>query len=260
MALASEKLQSIKAKIAKMLRLSSSSNVNEAAAASDMVRKMCMTYGISLSEVGENYDEMNEIISQEFINSKRVNAAAAILLRAIAYYFDCKVIVNKKLVSTKSTRRVYETSRTVYGSKSNMIQCELYFDYLNDVMNDMCEGAKLIAMVNDQPITRNFRTIFENNFADAIQDRLVQMKDAELKKENAEKEYRNEESSGLIRTSASERDRVESHIAKIYGKLRKVGNYAKMGYGNAAEAGKRCGNSVGLSRQIQSKTLALPGA
>lgn len=239
-------LESIKSKIAKLLRLQGSSNVNEAANAAAMVRKLCKQYNLSTNDIPES--EENVISCVEMIRTKRVNEAKRQLLSGVAQYFDCMVIVIDGSVKRESVRNLY-------GSKGNLIQCELYYEYLLEVMQDMADGAVLIAIANGEFITRSFRSIFMKNFADAIYDRLVEMKESE----KAQINHPDSDGYALAVRSQNELDRVENYVTSLYGKLKTIKRRVNYGYGTAAAAGRRAAQNVSLNRQVSSKkVLCLP--
>lgn len=220
--------------------------MNEAANAAAMVRKLCEQYGLTTNDIPES--EENVISCVEMIRTKRINEAKRILLNGVAHYFDCMVIVSDGEVKR-------ETVRNLYGSKGNLVQCELYYEYLLDVMTDMADGAVLIAIAKGEYITRSFRSVFMKNFANAIYGRLLEMKEAE------KAEIDNPESDGyaLAIRSQNELDRVKKHVLSIHGKLRTISRRVNYGYGSAAAAGQRAAQNVSLNRQVSSKkVLCLP--
>jgi len=115
------------AKIQSILKLQQGTTFDgEADAAAKMIDKLCKQYGVTISEATET-----QVLDEEFLSFKRVNAALTLLLNAIANFYDAKAYL--KNGDTKSLQ--------VIGSEAQQIQVRLYYDYLVQVMEKEADVA-----------------------------------------------------------------------------------------------------------------------
>ena len=214
--------QQIIAKIQSMLKLQESTDFDgEASAAASMIDKLCQKHGITLSEATEVI--ANDEVFSEF---KRMNSSYAILLNAVANFYDAFLYINHKNESKQFM---------VIGSESQQIQTKLYFDYLMDAMNRECEiayqGEKILSELTDKEMDKSFRTNFKKAFSSMIQNRLIQMK---------KDEGRVHEDHKAVEKALSTR------------RFRK-GRKMTGSKGTGASVGAEAGSSVSLNRQATGK-------
>lgn len=163
---------SIKAKMAKILALQGSTNPNEAANAVTKLEEMCREYGVTPSELvaADEYDESNDSPeSVTFLKGKRVSRGLQLLLDAIVEYFD-----GTQVWAHNDLGHGYQME--VFATKGNLIQIELYFDYLQKEAQSQGEAAKLLAISRGYPV-RGFIFNFHKGFATAIRSRLTELKE-----------------------------------------------------------------------------------
>ena len=205
------------AKIQSILKLQDNTTFDgEASAAAAMIDKLCKQYGISISEATET-----QVIDEEFLTFKRVNAALSLLLNAVANFYDAKAYL--KNGDTKSIQ--------VIGSEAQQIQVRLYYDYLVQVMEKEAEVAhqaeKILASVTGAKVSRSFKLNFRKAFADKVSVRLQEMKKEE----------------GRVHDDA---DAVKNKLSAMrFGRAKKMSGAS----GAGAYAGSNVGAGVSLNRQ-----------
>jgi len=205
------------AKIQSILKLQDNTTFDgEASAAAAMIDKLCKQYGISISEATET-----QVIDEEFLTFKRVNAALSLLLNAVANFYDAKAYLKNGDIK----------SIQVIGSEAQQIQVRLYYDYLVQVMEKEAEVAhqaeKILASVTGAKVSRSFKLNFRKAFADKVSVRLQEMKKEE----------------GRVHDDA---DAVKNKLSAMrFGRAKKMSGAS----GAGAYAGSNVGAGVSLNRQ-----------
>lgn len=205
------------AKIQSILKLQENTTFDgEASAAAAMIDKLCKQYGITISEATET-----QVIDEEFLTFKRVNAALSLLLNAVANFYDAKAYL--KNGDTKSIQ--------VIGSEAQQIQVRLYYDYLVQVMEKEAEVAhkaeKILASLRGDSVSRSFKINFRKAFAEKVSLRLQEMKKEE----------------GRVHDDA---DAVKNKLSAMrFGRAKKMTG----ANGAGAYAGSNVGAGVSLNRQ-----------
>jgi hypothetical protein len=205
------------AKIQSILKLQENTTFDgEASAAAAMIDKLCKQYGITISEATET-----QVIDEEFLTFKRVNAALSLLLNAVANFYDAKAYL--KNGDTKSIQ--------VIGSEAQQIQVRLYYDYLVQVMEKEAEVAhkaeKILASLRGDSVSRSFKINFRKAFAEKVSLRLQEMKKDE----------------GRVHDDA---DAVKNKLSAMrFGRAKKMNGAS----GAGAYAGSNVGAGVSLNRQ-----------
>ena len=220
--------QQVIAKIQSILKLQNGTDFDgEASAAAAIIDKLCKQYNVTLDEATKT-----QVFDESFITFKRINAAHALLLNAVATFYDAKAYL--KNGDTKSLQ--------VIGSEAQQIQVRLYFDFLLGVMEKEAETAhkaeKVMAELTGAKVSRSFKINFRKAFADKVAERLRDMKIEE----------------GRVHDDA---DVVNEKLSTMrFGRAKKM-NGAK---GDGAYAGDGAGSSVSLNRQASgSVTKSLCG-
>lgn len=243
-------MDTIKAKIAKLLRLQSSSNAHEAANAAAFVERLCREHGISPSDVSPDYDPERDIAVHWVMGKpfKRVDHANWNLLHCVARYFNGKTI-NRAVRRDDSFYNFYSCNSEhsvieVLATQGNKIQIELYYEYLADVMENLAEKAKREAVeagIHNRAFKRNFRKGFV---------RAIGIKLAEAKADERQVQQNDSEGSGLValKRNAIEQREVEALVRQRYPRLSKGGQSTYGGPGTAA--GLAAGRSTSVSRQV----------
>lgn len=208
--------QQVIAKIQSMLKLQEGTDFEgEASAAAKLIDKLCKQYNVSVSEATET-----QIFDESFATFKRINNANAILLNAVANFYDAKAYI--KTADVKSLQ--------IIGSEAQQIQVKLYFDYLYQVMEKEADvaytGEKVLSQLTGGSVSRSFKTNFKKAFADKVALRLKEMKIKE----------------GRCHEDA---EAVRKNTAKLALKNRKMTGAS----GAGAFAGADCGGNVSLRRQ-----------
>ncbi len=210
------------AKIQSILKLQENTTFDgEASAAAAMIDKLCKQYGITISEATET-----QVIDEEFLTFKRVNAALSLLLNAVANFYDAKAYL--KNGDTKSIQ--------VIGSEAQQIQVRLYYDYLVQVMEKEAEVAhkaeKILASLRGDSVSRSFKINFRKAFAEKVSLRLQEMKKEE----------------GRVHDDA---DAVKNKLSAMrFGRAKKMNGAS----GAGAYAGSNVGAGVSLNRQASGST------
>jgi hypothetical protein len=205
------------AKIQSILKLQQNTTFDgEASAAAAMIDKLCKQYGITINEATET-----QVMDEEFLSFKRVNAALSLLLNAVANFYDAKAYL--KNGDTKSIQ--------VIGSEAQQIQVRLYYDYLVQVMEKEAEVAhkaeKILASLRGDSVSRSFKINFRKAFAEKVSLRLQEMKKEE----------------GRVHDDA---DAVKNKLSAMrFGRAKKMNGAS----GAGAYAGSNVGAGVSLNRQ-----------
>lgn len=205
------------AKIQSILKLQENTTFDgEASAAAAMIDKLCKQYNVTLTEATET-----QVVDEEFLSFKRVNAALSLLLNAVANFYDAKAYL--KNGDTKSLQ--------VIGSEGQQIQVRLYYDYLVQVMEKEAEVAhkaeKVLASLTGATVSRSFKINFRKAFAEKVSLRLQEVKREE----------------GRVHDDAEAVDKKLSTMR--FGRAKKM-NGAN---GAGAYAGSNVGAGVSLNRQ-----------
>lgn len=209
--------QQVIAKIQSMLKLQEGTNFeNEASAAATLIDKLCKQYGISVEEATET-----QILDESFATFKRINNANALLLNAVAYFYDAKAYIKNESIK----------SLQVIGSEAQQIQVRLYFEYLYQMMEKECDvayqGEKVLSQLTGSSVSRSFKTNFRKAFVQKVAQRLKEMKI---------EEGRCHEDADAVRKEASKLSL--SRAKRVAGPA-----------GAGAFAGADCGGNVSLRRQ-----------
>jgi hypothetical protein len=224
--------QAILDKIAAMLKLQESSTFDgESAAAAAMIDKLCAKYGVTLQEA-----TTPQVLTEEFLSTKRLNDAEFTLFCSVARFYDAKGFVQ---YDNSQGRRV-STFKCI-GTEAQQIQTRLYFDFLKESMVKECDkamaGERILAELLEQEFNSSgFRTNFYKSFAQTVKSRLDEMK--------------------ATREPHEHKEFTAIEVAKIRFGSRRMGSAQGMG----AAAGGSAGSSVSLNRQASGRqTLALTG-
>lgn len=224
--------QAILDKISAMLKLQESSNFEgESAAAAAMIDKLCKKYGVTVDEA-----TTPQVLTEEFMNTKRLNDAELTLFCSVARFYDAQGFVQYD----NSTGRRISRFKCI-GTEAQQIQTRLYFDFLKESMIKECDkamaGERILAELMGQEFNKTgFKSNFYKAFAAQVRERLHEMK--KEREPHEHKEY------------------TAIEIAKHrFGSRRSAG-----ATGIAAQIGASAGANVSLNRQAAGRqTLALSG-
>ena len=235
----------LRAKIAKLLRMQSSSNVHEAANAAAFLERLCREHGINPNEVSADYDaarDQSTYWTDE--QGRRMDNAYRTLLEGVAYYYNGRVVGQRN--------RATGCRLFIFATEANRLQIELYTEYLKEVMEKLATDAKRAGGPGTE--LRSFRGNFRKGFALAIKERLHEMR--QQQEENGIPETN---TTALVVTSRAKMERqiVNALVKQHFPRLVSSGSYS---LGTGAGAGRAAAAGVGLSRQMQtSRPLALSG-
>jgi hypothetical protein len=154
------------AKIQAILKLQNGTDFEgEASAAANLIDKLCNQYNVSLDEATKK-----QVLDESLEKFKRINSARAMILNAVATFYDAKAYV----------KNGDEKSLQILGTEAQQIQTKLYYEYLLEVMERECDKAhkaeKVIAELSGKTVSRSFKINFRKAFADKVSQRLQEMK------------------------------------------------------------------------------------
>ncbi len=247
-------LNQVKDKIAKLLRLQTSSNAGEAANAAAFVEKLCAKYNVSSTDCKDYDPEKDEVV--EFQVGKvyrKANVPEQNLIHGVTKYFNGQTIITY----VPSNSMFYEPPKrvmNVIASKSNRIQIELYLEYLIETMNKLADEAKKSGGYGTARTT--YKTNWKKGFSKKIADRLIAMKNEQ--KRNG-KPNLNEPALVVQNRNRIEQKATLAFLDEQYPNRTRSRRTRCSGVGYADGSSKA--ESIGLNKQTgaSKETLALTG-
>ena len=241
-------INEIKSKLAKLLRLSKSSNANEAAVAIQKFETLCVQHGVAKQDVTADFDpELDVIIETSFGKTyKKRDIAIYRLIAAVAKYYNGVLMIDNDRLDGKQLK--------IIASKSNQIQIELYSEYLIDEMERLSKQAKK----ENKHTPRSFRANFRKGFALAINKRLVELKKIQ---ESQETSQENQPALVVVEHNQREQKAALSFMLEKYPDIRT--STSRYSAGNGHHEGQDAAQGVGLRKQtegVTSPTRALTGS
>ena len=247
-------LNQVKDKIAKLLRLQTSSNAGEAANAAAFVEKLCAKYNVSSTDC-EDYDpEKDEVIEFQVGKAyRKANVPEQNLIHGVTKYFNGQTIITY----VPSNSMFYEPPKrvmNVIASKSNKIQIELYLEYLIETMDKLADEAKKSGGYGTARTT--YKTNWKKGFSKKIADRLIAMKNEQ--KRNGKPEL-NEPALVVLNRNRIEQKATLAFLEEQYPNRTRSRRTRCSGVGYADGSSKA--ESIGLNKQTgaSKETLALTG-
>ena len=243
---------SIKAKIAKLLRMQQSDNAGEAANAATFVERLCREHGLTPEDINPDFDPERDEATYWVMGTpfKRVDHADWSLLNAVARHFNGRTVQRGVRMEDgfKMGADGYRYSSSVIeiqATKGNRIQIELYFTYLKEVMERLADEAKAKSVAEGHS-SRSFRLNFRKGFANAIEQKLREQK----KVSRDEQPQAQGQTAGLalLKRDAIEKKAVDALVKKRYPRLRS-GSGQTFG-GNGTTAGRAAGRATSVNRQV----------
>ena len=172
-------LNQVKDKIAKLLRLQTSTNVGEATNAASFVEKLCAKYNVSSADCKDYDPEKDEVVEFQVGKAyRKANVPVQNLIHGVTKYFNGQTIITH----VPSTSMFYEPPKRVMkviASKSNKIQIELYLEYLIETMDKLSDEAKKSGGYGTARTT--YKTNWKKGFSKKIADRLIAMKNVQAR-------------------------------------------------------------------------------
>ena len=241
-------INEIKSKLAKLLRLSKSSNANEAAVAIQKFETLCVQHGVAKQDITADFDpELDVIIETSFGKTyKKRDIAIYRLIAAVAKYYNGVLMIDNDRLDGKQLK--------IIASKSNQIQIELYSEYLIDEMERLSKQAKK----ENKHTPRSFRANFRKGFALAINKRLVELKKVQ---ESQETSQENQPALVVVEHNQREQKAALSFMLEKYPDIRSSTSRYSAGHGH--HEGQDAAQGVGLRKQtegVTSPTRALTGS
>ena len=241
-------INEIKSKLAKLLRLSKSSNANEAAVAIQKFETLCVQHGVAKQDITADFDpELDVIIETSFGKTyKKRDIAIYRLIAAVAKYYNGVLMIDNDRLDGKQLK--------IIASKSNQIQIELYSDFLIDEMERLSKQAKK----ENKQTPRSFRANFRKGFALAINKRLVELKKVQ---ESQETSQENQPALVVVEHNQREQKAALSFMLEKYPDIRTSTSRYNAGHGH--HEGQDAAQGVGLRKQtegVTSPTRALTGS
>ena len=170
-------LNQVKDKIAKLLRLQTSSNAGEAANAAAFVEKLCAKYNVSSTDCKDYDPEKDEVVEFQLGKAyRKANVAEQNLIHGVTKYFNGQTIITY----IPSNSMYYEPPKkimNVIASRGNKIQIELYLEYLIETMNKLADEAKKSGGYGTGRTT--YKTNWKKGFSKKIANRLIAMKNTQ---------------------------------------------------------------------------------
>ena len=172
-------LNQVKDKIAKLLRLQTSTNVGEATNAAAFVEKLCAKYNISSADCKDYDPEKDEVVEFQVGKAyRKANVPEQNLIHGVTKYFNGQTIITH----VPSTSMFYEPPKRVMkiiASRSNRIQIELYLEYLIETMDKLSDEAKKSGGYGTARTT--YKTNWKKGFSKKIANRLIAMKNVQAR-------------------------------------------------------------------------------
>ena len=172
-------LNQVKDKIAKLLRLQTSTNVGEATNAAAFVEKLCAKYNVSSADCKDYDPEKDEVVEFQVGKAyRKANVPEQNLIHGVTKYFNGQTIITY----VPSTSLYYEPPKRVMkiiASKSNRIQIELYLEYLIETMDKLSDEAKKSGGYGTSRTT--YKTNWKKGFSKKIANRLIAMKNTQAR-------------------------------------------------------------------------------
>ena len=256
---------SIKAKIAKLLRMQQSDNAGEAANAAAFVERLCREHGLAPEDINPDFDPERDEATFWVMGTpfNRVDHADWSLLNAVARYFNGRTVQRgvRRDDGFKLGADGYRYNSSVIeiqATKGNRIQIELYFAYLKEVMERLADEAKAQAVAGGYN-SRSFRLNFRKGFAQAIGEKLREQKKQKTDiPESASFANVYRTSLAVQKRDTIEQRAVDALVKQRYPRLRS-GSGQTFG-GNGTSAGQAAGRSTSVNRQVtRSSTPQLTG-
>ena len=253
---------SIKAKIAKLLRMQQSDNAGEAANAAAFVERLCREHGLAPEDINPDFDPERDEATFWVMGTpfNRVDHADWSLLNAVARHFNGRTVQRgiRREDGFKLGMDGYRYNSSVIeiqATKGNRIQIELYFTYLKEVMERLADEAKAKSVAEGHS-SRSFRLNFRKGFANAIRDKLQEQKMASRKEQPQAQGVTG--GLALVKRDTIEQQAVDALVKQRYPRLRS-GSGQTFG-GNGTRAGQAAGRSTSVNRQVtRSSTPQLTG-
>ena len=247
-------LNQVKDKIAKLLRLQTSSNAGEAANAAAFVEKLCAKYNVSSTDCKDYDPEKDEVIEFQVGKAyRKANVPEQNLIHGVTKYFNGQTIITY----VPSNSMFYEPPKrvmNVIASKSNKIQIELYLEYLIETMDKLADEAKKSGGYGTARTT--YKTNWKKGFSKKIADRLIAMKNEQ--KRNGKPEL-NEPALVVLNRNRIEQKATLAFLEEQYPNRTRSRRTRCSGVGYADGSSKA--ESIGLNKQTgaSKETLALTG-
>ena len=247
-------LNQVKDKIAKLLRLQTSTNVGEATNAAAFVEKLCAKYNVSSTDCKDYDPEKDEVIEFQVGKAyRKANVPEQNLIHGVTKYFNGQTIITH----VPSTSMFYEPPKRVMkviASKSNKIQIELYLEYLIETMDKLADEAKKSGGYGTARTT--YKTNWKKGFSKKIADRLIAMKNEQ--KRNGKPEL-NEPALVVLNRNRIEQKATLAFLDEQYPNRTRSRRTRCSGVGYADGSSKA--ESIGLNKQTgaSKETLALTG-
>ena len=246
----------VRTKIAKLLRLQTSSNAGEAANAAAFVEKLCAKYNVSSTDCKDYDPEKDEVIEFQVGKAyRKANVPVQNLIHGVTKYFNGQTIITY----VPSNSMFYEPPRrvmNVIASKSNKIQIELYLEYLIETMDKLADEAKKSGGYGTSRTT--YKTNWKKGFSRKIANRLIAMKNVQARNG---KPNLNEPALAVLNKNRIEQKATLAFLNEQYPSRTKSRRTVGTGVGYAD--GSSRAEDIGLHKQTtgrdSSPTLSLTG-
>ena len=245
-------LNSIKAKISKLLRLQQSDNAGEAANAAAFVERLCREHGLTPDDINPDYDPERDEATYWVVGTpfKRVDHADWNLLAAVARHFNGQTVQRGIRQEDRFKMGLEDYSwgcsvLEIQATKGNRIQIELYYAYLKEVMERLADEAKAKSVAEGYS-SRSFRLNFRKGFAHAINQKLQEQK--KVSRDEQPQAEGNTAGLALLKRDAIEKKAVDALVKQRYPRLRS--NSGSTYGGNGTSAGHAAGRNTSVNRQV----------
>lgn len=243
---------SIKAKLAKLLRMQQSDNAGEAANAAAFVERLCREHGLTPEDINPDFDPERDEATYWVVGTpfNRVDHADWTLLNAVARHFNGRTVQRGVRIQDgfklgSNGYRYNSSVIEIQATKGNRIQIELYYAYLKEVMERLADEAKAKSVAEGHS-SRSFRLNFRKGFANAIDQKLKQQK--KVTRDEQPQAQGHTAGLALLKRDAIEKQAVDALVKQRYPRLRS-GSGQTFG-GNGTSAGRAAGQSTSVNRQV----------
>ena len=249
MTISSEKLESLMTKIAGLLRLSKSSNENEAAFALSKAQELMKKYNIEESDLSNTKEEIIEIdFYVAHSDTKYVTRLSYWLSKA----FFCKAIMVKRNVSEDPNKIKFENEIRFIGKKSDVAVATYIFSYVSGFL--AYKTSEYMKSIKSK--SQKIKIEYTLGFVTAVCEKLEAIEEQNKKNES----FTPAEESKLyevmvIKNSLIVQYMNEKYNDKLHNKDAKTEMISAKNYDAGYEDGKKVGIHKGLDNKKETLTL-----
>jgi hypothetical protein len=215
----SEDMTTVIGKIKKLLALSSSPNVHEAANASRMARALMLKHDLDIEEVTGTIK--SEIVQERFTQERLMNYKV-LIYKSVAKYCFCRILVDNL------------DNFFVYGKKHHILVYRELVSYVMDTLNN-----DVLRAIKTDKIPRSHNASYRDGWANGFNSLIASFeRDTDVDRSERERGL-------VIREDAD----VEEYVNKVAGSSRAVS--ARSVYSSSFYEGEKDGRSISMNDQLK---------